>query len=240
MRLAILSDIHSNLVALEAVLADIGSVDGIRVLGDVVGYGPEPDAVVDLLRETGAIGVRGNHDSAAIGGGEIEWFNPDARAAIEWTRDRIGPTTRDWLAALPERIEEDLFTLVHGSPRDPTWEYIIDQDVAAQNLDAFETAHCLFGHTHLPVAFRHSSGGMQTVTPQDGDILDLDARRTLLNPGSVGQPRDGITLAAWLLLDTDGPTASWHRTEYDIAATQASMRAAGLPARLVARLERGA
>jgi diadenosine tetraphosphatase ApaH/serine/threonine PP2A family protein phosphatase len=239
MRLAILSDIHSNLVALQAVLADIGSVDGIRVLGDVVGYGPEPDAVVDVLREAGATGVRGNHDSAAIGGEEIEWFNPDARAAIEWTRDRIGRTTREWLAALPDRIEEDPFTLVHGSPRDPMWEYIVDQDVAARNLDTFDTPHCLFGHTHLPVAFRDSSGRMQTVTPRDGDTLELDKRRTLLNPGSVGQPRDGITLAAWLLVDTDGPTVSWHRTEYDIAATQAAMRAAGLPARLVARLERG-
>jgi diadenosine tetraphosphatase ApaH/serine/threonine PP2A family protein phosphatase len=205
-----------------------------------VGYGPEPDAVVDRLRVAGATGVCGNHDRAALGGEEIEWFNPDARAAIEWTRDRIGPTTREWLGALPERLEEDPFTLVHGSPRDPTWEYIIDRDVAAQNLDAFETAHCLFGHTHLPVAFRRAVGGMQMVIPRDGGILDLDDRRTFLNPGSVGQPRDGIPLAAWLLLDTDGPTASWHRTEYDVAATQAAMRTVGLPARLIARLAVGA
>jgi diadenosine tetraphosphatase ApaH/serine/threonine PP2A family protein phosphatase len=240
MRLAILSDIHANVVALEAVLTDVGSVDGIRVLGDIVGYGPAPDAVVDRLREAGATGVRGNHDLAAIGGDEIEWFNPDARTAIEWTRDRIAPDTRTWLAALPERLVEGPFTLVHGSPRDPTWEYLIDQAVAAENLSSFETTHCLFGHTHLPIAFRQAAGGMQTVIPRDGDVLDLDARRTFINPGSVGQPRDGIPSAAWLLLDTQAPSAAWYRTEYDIAVTQSAMRAAGLPPRLVARLERGA
>src|SRR5712692_9581270 len=120
MRFAVLPDIHSNLIALDAVLAQIGPVDGIRVLGDVVGYGPEPDGVVERLRDLGATGVCGNHDRAAVGGDEIEWFNPDARTAIEWTLGRIVPTTRAWLSALPERLVEGAFTLVHGSPRDPT------------------------------------------------------------------------------------------------------------------------
>src|SRR5437773_2673105 len=124
MRIAVLSDIHSNLVALDAVLSSVGTVDAIWHLGDVVGYGPEPDAVVARLKLLGAIGVRGNHDAAAAGGPEIDWFNPDARAAMEWTRREIRPETRKWLAELPVQRIEGEFTLVHGSPRDPTWEYV--------------------------------------------------------------------------------------------------------------------
>src|SRR4029453_7256704 len=122
MRIAVLSDIHSSLVALEAVLAHAGSVDAVWHLGDVVGYGPEPDAVVERLSALGALGVRGNHDAAAVGGHEIDYFNPEAHAAMEWTRRRIGDGTRTWLAALPERTTEHEMTLVHGSPRDPPWE----------------------------------------------------------------------------------------------------------------------
>ena len=125
MRVAVLSDIHANLVALDAVLATLGSVDAVWHLGDVVGYGPDPDGVVARLTEIGAVGVRGNHDAAAAGGDEIDWFNPDARAAMEWTRTRISPTTRDWLAALPERHTRSVFGMVHGSPREPLWEYIV-------------------------------------------------------------------------------------------------------------------
>ena len=240
MRLAILSDIHSNLVALEAVLDDVGEVDGLRVLGDIVGYGPEPDEVVARLRSEGATGVYGNHDLAALGGELIEWFNPDARAAIEWTMGRISGATRDWLTDLPETVEEGSFTLVHGSPRDPVWEYILTPDIAADNRASFDTPHCLFGHTHLPMAYREAGSGMGTIRTRAGDVLELDDRRTMLNPGSVGQPRDGIPTASWLLLDTDALTAAWHRTEYDIARTQAAMRDAGLPSRLIARLSVGA
>jgi len=240
MRMAILSDVHANLTALDAVLADVGEVDAIRVLGDIVGYGPEPDEVVERLRSVGATGVCGNHDLAALGGDLIEWFNPDARAAIEWTIGRISPTTREWLSSLPERLEDGQFTLVHGSPRDPVWEYITDADVAAAQLDDMTTPYCLFGHTHIPTAFRSSGRTMAAVRTRPGDIVVLDDRRALLNPGSVGQARDGIPSASWLLLDTDALTATWHRTEYDIARTQAAMRAVGLPSRLVARLAVGA
>ena len=139
MRIAVLSDIHSNLVALDAVLAHLGSVDAIWQLGDVVGYGPDPNGVVDRLAELGAVGVRGNHDAAAIGGSEIEWFNPEARAAIEWTRTRISTTTRAWLTALPERLLEADYTLVHGSPREPLWEYITSSPVARANLSFITT-----------------------------------------------------------------------------------------------------
>ena len=239
MRLAILSDIHANLVALDAVLAAVGSVDGIRVLGDVVGYGPEPDGVVERLEAIGATGVLGNHDQVAVGKLGPELFNRDARTAIEWTRDRIADSTRSWLGALPERLVEDSFTLVHGSPRDPTWEYLLDERGAAENLAAFTTPYCLFGHTHLPAAFRAMDSGMVGGEPADGDQVTLDDRRALLNPGSVGQPRDGIPAAGWALLDTAAATVTWHRTEYDIAATQRSMMLAGLPPRLIVRLSIG-
>jgi predicted phosphodiesterase len=152
-RIAVLSDIHSNLVALDAVLAAIGSVDAVWHLGDVVGYGPEPDAVVERLTTIGAVGVRGNHDAAAAGGSEIDWFNPDARAAMEWTRDAISPTTHAWLAALPVRRMELAFTLVHGSPRDPIWEYVTSAALARAGLSAISTEHGLHGHTHIPVVF---------------------------------------------------------------------------------------
>jgi diadenosine tetraphosphatase ApaH/serine/threonine PP2A family protein phosphatase len=240
MRLAILSDIHANLVALDAVLAAIGTVDGIRVLGDIVGYGPEPDGVVERLRAAGATGVLGNHDQVAVGRLGPELFNRDARAAIEWTRDRIAPSTRDWLAALPERAVEGSFTLVHGSPRDPTWEYILDERTAEENLAAFESAYCLFGHTHLPEAFRATDRGMVGGEPRDGDQVRLDSRRAMLNPGSVGQPRDGDPAAAWALLDTATATMTWRRTSYEVGLTQRAMMVAGLPPRLIVRLSVGA
>jgi len=239
MRIAVLSDIHSNLPALNAVLKAIGSVDAVWHLGDVVGYGPEPDAVVARLAEVGAVGVRGNHDAAACGGREIEWFNPEARAAMEWTRTAISPPTRAWLEALPERLVEGHFTLVHGSPRDPTWEYITSVPVARANLAVLATRYGLHGHTHVPIAYREDDGRVEPITPGNGSVLGLDARRTLLNPGSVGQPRDGDPTASWLVLDTDGEQCTWHRTAYDIAAIQAAMSQAGLPRRLVERLSYG-
>lgn len=239
MRIAVLSDVHANLPALEAVLAALGRVDAVWHLGDVVGYGPHPDEVVARLGELGAIGVRGNHDAAALDPGMAEWFNPDARRAIEWTAARIGPATRAWIAGLPERCEIDGLTLVHGSPRDPTWEYVVTGIEARANLAAFGTAHLLHGHTHVPVAFRDAGGRMETLEPTDGDTLTLDHRRVLANPGSVGQPRDGDPRASAMILDTDTSTLTWRRVAYPIASTQAAMRAVGLPAWLAARLERG-
>ena len=153
MRVAVLSDIHSNIVALDAVLSDAGDVDAIWHLGDVVGYGPQPDAVVARLDERDATGVRGNHDAAAIGGPEIDWFNPEARAAAEWTRDSIADSTRAWLSALPERRVVDDVLLVHGSPRDPLREYVTDRAAAEDNMAVQETRHALHGHTHVPAAW---------------------------------------------------------------------------------------
>lgn len=239
MRVLIVSDVHANLRALDAVLEAAGSVDAVWHLGDVVGYGPDPDAVVDRLRSRGAVGVRGNHDAAALGGREIEQFNAYARRAMEWTRDAIREETRAWLADLPERLMIGQFTLVHGSPRDPIWEYISSGPVARANLSAFETAYCLHGHTHVPAAFRDDDGRLTSIAPAGGSSLVLDSRRVLLNPGSVGQPRDGIATASYLVLDLERRETRWRRAAYDIGATQAAMTALGLPAPLVARLKHG-
>jgi diadenosine tetraphosphatase ApaH/serine/threonine PP2A family protein phosphatase len=240
MRVAVLSDIHANLPALDAVLAALGEVDAVWQLGDVVGYGPHPDEVVARLREAGATGVRGNHDVAALGFLDVEWFNSAARRAVEWTARRISPETRAWLAGLPERAELGEMTLVHGSPRDPTWEYIMTTPDAGASLAAFATPCCLHGHTHVPAAWRADDDGhVELLRPSDGSELALDARRVLLNPGSVGQPRDGDPRASFLVMDTEARRATWHRVAYPIATTQADIGAAGLPRWLADRLADG-
>ncbi|MBI3748842.1 MAG: metallophosphoesterase family protein [Chloroflexi bacterium] len=242
MRIAVISDVHGNLLALDAVLASAGAVDAVWHLGDVVGYGPEPDAVVERLAAIGAIGVRGNHDAAACGGTEIEWFNPDARSAMEWTRQVVAEPTRAWLSALPERRETGGFTLVHGSGRDPIWEYVTTPAAAAASLVAMDTPHGLNGHTHVPAAYRVVDDRVGRLGPDRGtseSAVALGGGRLLLNPGSVGQPRDGDPRASYLIVDTDAGTASWTRVAYDIVAVDSAMRAAGLPRRLAERLHHG-
>jgi diadenosine tetraphosphatase ApaH/serine/threonine PP2A family protein phosphatase len=239
MRIAVISDVHSNVLALDAVLAHVGSVDAIWHLGDIVGYGPDPEAVVDRLAGAGAVGVRGNHDSAAVGGDEIDWFNPDARNAMEWTRRAIGPSTVAWLKALPLRREEAEFTMVHGSPLDPTWEYVTTPIAARDNLRAVTTTHGLNGHTHVPLAFSLDGDHAGRIAPTSDPGATLDGPRLLLNPGSVGQPRDGDPRASCLVLDLAARRAEWSRVPYDIGTVQSRMRAAGLPHRLVERLSHG-
>lgn len=239
MRFAVFSDIHANLLALESVVQAAGPVDGIWHLGDVVGYGPEPDLVVARLRQLGASGVQGNHDAAALGGNEIDWFNPDARRAMEWTRTTISAPTREWLRSLPATMTIGECTLVHGSPRDPMWEYITSIPVARENLVALETRIGLHGHTHLPMAWVEEDGAVKVVSPGARSVLELRGRRVLANPGSVGQPRDGDPRASFLILDTAADTISWHRTTYDVGGVQEAMRTAGLPTNLVARLSGG-
>jgi len=239
MRLAVLSDIHANLAALDAVCDELGSFDELWVLGDIVGYGPQPNEVIRRLQELGARAVTGNHDGAAIGTVDASWFNPDAQAAIEWTTTVLDENARAYLAALPEVRSDGELTAVHGSPREPIWEYITDATIAAANLGAFETRHCLYGHTHLPVVYR-SDGIHVTVIPATASSpIVLDARRALINPGSVGQPRDGNPAASYLVLDYEAGTAEFHRVRYDIALTQRLMRDAGLPRWLVERLAIG-
>jgi predicted phosphodiesterase len=239
MRIAVLSDIHGNLPALEAVLDALKPYDAVWQLGDVVGYGPQPDEVVARLAHENATGVRGNHDAAALGELETESFNDDARWAVEWTAERIEPSTRHWLSGLPQRTVDDPFTLVHGSPRDPTWEYIFTTGVARANLSSFTTDHCLVGHTHIPMVYRARRGRMEGLQPDDGSSLKLGRERLVANPGSVGQPRDGDPRASGLVLDTDAKTLEWHRVAYPIEKVQKMMTARRMPARLVARLAYG-
>ena len=185
------------------------------------------------------VGVLGNHDAAALGGPEIDWFNPDARAAAVWTRDTISETTRAWLGALPQVSEIDGVGLVHGSPRDPLREYVTDRHAAEDNLDELPSRLGLHGHTHIPVAWIAQDGRAALWPARDGDVLALDGRRALLNPGSVGQPRDGDPAASYAILDPEADTMTWHRVAYDIAAVQAAMHAVGLPPRLIERLAVG-
>jgi diadenosine tetraphosphatase ApaH/serine/threonine PP2A family protein phosphatase len=240
MRVAVLSDIHSNLVALDAVLADAGAVDAIWHLGDIVGYGPDPDGVVARLMERQAIGVRGNHDAAALGGPEIDWFNPEARTAAEWTRATMSEATRTWLHRLPIQLAVGDISLVHGSPRDPLREYVTDHDRASANIDRLTTRHGLHGHTHIPVAWIASPDRVALIRGRPGLGLELAPDRMLLNPGSVGQPRDGDPRASYLTIDLPSGHVTWHRVAYDVRPVQLAIRAAGLPGRLADRLAVGA
>ena len=243
MRIAVLSDIHANLPALEAVRADLPDVDQVWVLGDIVGYGPQPNEVITALQEMGARTVLGNHDGAAIGCVDAAYFNPDARTAIEWTATEVDDNSRAYLATMPEVRRDGDLTAVHGSPRDPIWEYITSRGVAAANLEHFDTRLCLFGHTHLPIVYRVAGDDVEAVPGMPGEAVHLDGARALLNPGSVGQPRDGLPDAAYAVLETSQDSADdvmlFRRVRYDIDRTQRLMRERGLPARLVERLRYG-
>ncbi len=239
MRIAVLSDIHSNLAALVAVRADLPAHDEVWALGDIVGYGPQPNEVIRTLQEMGARSVLGNHDGAAIGTVDPHDFNPEAATAIRWTASVLDDNARAYLASLPEVRREGDLTAVHGSPRDPVWEYITSTSIAMANLDAFETRLCLFGHTHLPIVFAAQEGRGTALAALPDEPVPLAAQRMLLNPGSVGQPRDGNPTSSYLIVDTDANVAEFHRVAYDVAETQRLMRQVGLPARLVERLSWG-
>ena len=239
MRLAVLSDIHANLAALDAVREDLPTVDETWVLGDIVGYGPQPNEVIRALQELGARSVMGNHDGAAIGTVDVSWFNPEAATAIAWTATVVDQNARSYLASLPEVRRDGELTAVHGSPRDPTWEYVTGPEVAAANLRAFDTRLCLHGHTHVPVIFLAEEERIDVVPATPDALIRLNAGRALVNPGSVGQPRDGNPAASYLVLDTDSGTAEFRRVRYDVPRTQELMREVGLPMRLVERLSYG-
>jgi len=245
MRCLVLSDIHSNLEALEAVLRDAGRVDEVWCLGDVVGYGPDPNACVQLLRSLSPACIAGNHDWATLGKLDLQDFNPDARQANLWNRRQLAPGNLAWLENLPETIVKPPFTLAHGSPRFPIWEYIIYNSTARASFDHFDTPYCLVGHTHTPAVFRLVEAGegggtlCELITPGVGEMIALGAERAILNPGGVGQPRDGDPRASYVLLDLDGLTAEYRRVEYDVEKTQAKMMENDLPTRLVVRLKYG-
>jgi len=242
MTYAVISDVHANLEALEVVLEDIASrrPDGVLCLGDFVGYGPDPVACVERLRPHLAGAVVGNHDRAALDRLDVSTFNPYARAALLWTRAQLNDGVRRFLDALPERLRRPAFLVVHGSPRDPVEEYLIDAPAARGSFEAAEFHLCLVGHTHVPGVFIHDGGRVTAAPLLPDEPLPLRAAcRYIVNVGSVGQPRDGDNRAAYLWLDEAAGVATLVRLPYPIAKTQEKMLAAGLPPVLAERLAYG-
>jgi predicted phosphodiesterase len=241
MRVVVLSDIHANLAALNAVLEEVGAFDVLWCLGDIVGYGPEPNECVARLSALPHVAVLGNHDGAALGLVDVEDFNEDARQACLWTSAQLTPVARAYLEALPTTHQEGAYTLVHGSPRAPLHEYLLHPSLAEASFAQMQTSLCLVGHTHVPVIFRQvrAANAVQTLLAPEGEAVQLDEERYIINPGGVGQPRDGDPRAAYLILDSEERVFMQGRVAYDVAQTQAKMRAAGLPPRLSARLSHG-
>jgi diadenosine tetraphosphatase ApaH/serine/threonine PP2A family protein phosphatase len=239
-RIAITSDIHANLAALEAVLADAGPVDGIWNTGDAVGYGPQPRECIARLREVGAVWVAGNHERAATGAISTDEFNPAAAQAAQWTAEQISREEKTFLDALPEIVQEANFTLCHGTLRDPIWEYCDDEYAALAHLLLQRTPFGLVGHTHVPLLITETPDGCELERLSDGEVVALTGEvRLVLNPGSVGQPRDGDKRASYGVFDSDAATFTLRRVEYVIARTQKLMVDAGLPDWLVDRLAIG-
>jgi diadenosine tetraphosphatase ApaH/serine/threonine PP2A family protein phosphatase len=242
MRVLVLSDVHANLVALEAVLSAAGDVDAIWSLGDIVGYGPKPGECVDrVIGLRPAASLIGNHDWAAIGRLQLDEFNPAARFATYWTTAQLSTEHMRYLESLPNRIIEDDWMLVHASPRHPIWEYVYTARVARENFELFDAPVCFLGHTHVQLYISEdmASEGRAPLQPMDGDQLPLSGTRFIVNPGSVGQPRDNNPAAAFAIYDTETQIVTFRRTPYDISETQAQMEAAGLPRPLITRLALG-
>jgi|TARA_B100000315_G_scaffold248049_1_gene277493 predicted phosphodiesterase len=243
MRYALLADIHANLVAFTAVLADIerrGGVEEVWCLGDIVGYGPDPSQCIELLRQRNHISVSGNHDLAAIGKLDTTNFNLDAACSCRWTARQLNPEDIGYLKSLPSVIEEGDFTLVHGSPREPVWEYLTSVNGAKENFAYFKSRFCLLGHSHMPLVFKlDENDNCSSVRFSLGVGLVLGKRQLIINPGSVGQPRDGDSRASYAIYDSDDAVAKLYRVPYDIKATQEKMVNQNLPMRLVVRLQHG-
>ena len=242
MRCAIIADVHSNLAAFTSVLDDIerrGGVEEVWCLGDVVGYGPDPHRCLELLRQYNHICVAGNHDWAAVGRVDTSAFNPDATAACQWTAQQLSPEDKEYLNSLPLTIEKGDFTLVHGSPREPIWEYVISAGIAAENFAFFQSRFCLVGHSHVPLIFRYEGGSCPFNRFSPDIRLVLGKSRLIINPGGVGQPRDGDPRASYAIYDSEDGVVRLYRIPYDIEATQAKMMKEGLPIRLVTRLSYG-
>ncbi len=240
MRIAVISDVHGNDHALDAVLdeVDAASPDAIWCLGDVVGYGPAPNRCCKVVAERADLSLVGNHDLVVLGELDVADFNEEAAAAALWTRNELDDRSREFLAALEPTARTDGVELFHASPRDPVWEYILSAETAYAGLQATTEPLVLVGHSHVALAIGLQDDELQGGLAPAGTEVEL-AGRWLLNPGSVGQPRDGDPRAAWLQLDTDARTATFHRVEYDVAQTQTEIREQGLPAALAERLAHG-
>jgi len=242
MRILVISDIHANLVALEAVLADAKAYEAVWCLGDLVGYGPNPNECVERVRGLKNLTcLVGNHDKAVLGELDVNTFNQDAKTAILWTRDTLTPDNFKYLQSLQPLAYQDEFTLVHASPRQPIWEYILNLQIARDNFPHFHTRYCLVGHTHVPVVYYEvdTNGECVEAAADYEHPVTFNSHRLIINPGSVGQPRDSNPDAAYAFLDFYTLVWEYRRIPYDIAATQNRMRAAHLPDRLVLRIAYG-
>ncbi|HWE82997.1 MAG TPA: metallophosphoesterase family protein [Gaiellaceae bacterium] len=241
MRVAVLSDIHGNYHALEAVLAEVLSEapDEVWCLGDVVGYGPEPNLCCDAVSEHAQLCLAGNHDLAVIGALPVDDFNGDAAAAVRWTQTVLSPEARSFLAPLAPAGTRNGAALFHGSPVDPVWDYVLSEDGARASMDMVRAPLVMVGHSHVALSIAYDGDNLSGGLARGGDEIDLKASRWLLNPGSVGQPRGGDPRAAWLMVDFAAGCAWFRRTEYPVDRTQAEIRAAGLPEGLAVRLGHG-
>jgi diadenosine tetraphosphatase ApaH/serine/threonine PP2A family protein phosphatase len=242
MRVAIASDIHGNKHAFEAVIAaaEAEGVEELWCLGDLVGYGGDPDACVDLAREHCTVVLAGNHDLAVVEVLSLEDFSRGAALAAQWTREVITDGTREYLRSLDPEGSAGGVGLFHASPRDPIWEYVLSGLTAELCFDATDFRVSLIGHSHVALSFNRPEGEPASgTTRKEGTELDVAEGRWLINPGSTGQPRDGDPRAAWLVLDTEAWTAVYKRAEYDVAGAMAAIRAARLPDSLAERLQYG-
>jgi predicted phosphodiesterase len=242
MRVAIASDIHGNKQAFQAVIAaaEDDGADELWCLGDLVGYGGEPDACVALADAHCTICLAGNHDLAVVDVLSLDEFSRGAALAAQWTKDVIAPETREYLLSLSPKGSAEGVGLFHASPRDPIWEYVLSALAAELCFDATEFRISFIGHSHVALSFHRPEGETATgSTRREGARVELATGEWLINPGSSGQPRDGDPRAAWLVLDTGAWTATWRRAEYDIAGAQAAIRAANLPDSLAERLQYG-
>jgi len=239
-RLAVLSDVHSNLHALEAVLAEVDAagVDAIWFLGDLVGYGPRPNECAALLQERAAICLAGNHDLVVLGKISLAAFAGEAAEAAEWTRGVLDDGASTFLGSLEPTATAAEAELFHGSPRDPVWDYVLTEEAARRSFELTAAPLVLVGHSHVALQLSEADGIQGGPAPA-GTSFELGGVRRLLNPGSVGQPRDGDARAAWLEIDEGAGRATFRRTEYPVERTQAEMREAGLPDVLAARLGHG-
>src|SRR5438445_9414362 len=236
MKVALISDIHANRQALEAVLADMPPVDDVVCLGDVVGYGGDPKSCLDHVRSAGWLTLAGNHDRACTDPAALGWFNEGAAAVVRWTMEILDDGRLDWLGALPERASHGDVLFVHGSPRSPTYEYLLDYETAARNLDLSQGQVCFHGHTHIPGVFHSEDGRVRHDYETGVFVLGGTA---LVNPGSVGQPRDGNPDASYLIWDSDSGTIEFRRVPYDREAAKRAILEAGLPPRFAYRLDLG-
>jgi diadenosine tetraphosphatase ApaH/serine/threonine PP2A family protein phosphatase len=240
MRVAVMSDVHANYHALEAVLEQIDAarVDAIWCLGDIVGYGPRPNECCETVEARADRCLVGNHDLVVLGELSVSDFNDEAAAAAVWTAEVLTPASRTFLERLKPVARMDGVDLFHASARDPVWEYVLTEEAARGTFELAEAPLLLVGHSHVALALSYDGGDLAGGLAPAGTEVELNGR-WLLNPGSVGQPRDGDPRAAWLLLDLERRFAAFHRVAYSIKTTQAEMRERGLPRALALRLERG-